>query len=204
MATTNSKPVLLRERPRRDDGRGALASRLTQDDGGPGYRIGRGVLALHLVDDALRLLHLDLLERGLSAETLGEWLWGAHWFPHLNHHPAILAIAAGLPAEWRTGTPCDPQILLQFPHTGPVPQITFHVDEEPPWAQERRYLRIVGVPLSPWRRANGGLLVQPAEDAIAVELDPGDAVMMRPDLRHSGGVNHTGSVRYSLYFRWMQ
>jgi ectoine hydroxylase-related dioxygenase (phytanoyl-CoA dioxygenase family) len=46
--------------------------------------------------------------------------------------------------------------------------------------------------------------VRPADETIAVELDPGDAVMMTPDLPHSGGVNHTGGVRYGVYFRWVQ
>lgn len=168
------------------------------------HDIGRSVVPLELVDDALRLLHLDLLESGATAATLGEWLWGAHWFPHLNYAPAVVALAEALPAAWRTGKMTDPQILLQFPHVGPDPEITFHVDEEPPWAEGRRYRRIVGVPLSPWREENGGLLVARDGEAVAVELDPGDAVMMRPDLPHSGGVNRTGTVRYSVYFRWLE
>lgn len=167
------------------------------------HEVGRGMIALDLVDDALRLLHLDLLERGASAATLGEWLWGAHWFPHLKYDPAILALAQALPHEWRTGTMSDPQILLQFPHVGPEPEITFHIDQEPAWADGRGYLRIVGVALSPWRRENGGLLVEGADEVVAVELDPGDAVMMTPDLPHSGGVNRTGAVRYGVYFRWL-
>lgn len=170
---------------------------------GATHEVGRGVVALELVDAALRLLHLDLLENGASAATLGEWLWGAHWFPHLKYDPAIVALAHALPAAWRTGTLSDPQILLQFPHVGPEPEITFHVDREPDWADGRGYARIVGVPLSPWRRENGGLLVSTGDGAVAVELDPGDAVMMTPDLPHSGGVNHTGTVRYGVYFRWL-
>jgi ectoine hydroxylase-related dioxygenase (phytanoyl-CoA dioxygenase family) len=175
-----------------------------EDAGGEWFRVGRGVVAPNRIDNALRLLHLDLLERGATAETLADWLWGAHWFPHLRHDPAILALATALPLHWRTGTICDPQILLQFPHVGPEPEVTFHVDEEPHWAQDRRYLRIVGVALSPWRRANGGLLVRQGDETVAVELEPGDAVMMAPDLPHSGGLNHTGSVRYGVYFRWLQ
>ena len=156
------------------------------------------------VDDALRLLHLDLLERGASAQELGGWLWGAHWFPHLNDHPAILALGDALPERWRTGRICDAQILLQFPHTGPEPEITFHVDQEPDWADGRRYLRIVVLPLSPWREANGGLLVDAGDGRPRpVEADPGDVVMMAPDLPHSGGINRTGSVRYGVYFRFL-
>jgi hypothetical protein len=167
------------------------------------YEIARGVVPADAVDDALRLLHLDLLEHGADAAQLSEWLWGAHWFPHLNYRDEVTALAQHLPEAWRTGRLADPQILLQFPHAGPVPEVTFHVDQEPPWADGRPYARIVGVPLSPWRRENGGLLVQQGEKTVAVELDPGDAVMMAPDLPHSGGVNFSGAIRYGVYFRWL-
>jgi Phytanoyl-CoA dioxygenase (PhyH) len=168
------------------------------------FQIQRGIVAPELIDDALRLLHVDLLSRGAPAEELGKWLWAAHWFPHLNYEPQISALAEGLPAEWTTGCRCDPQILLQFPHVGAEPEITFHVDEEPEWAAGRRYLRIVGIPLSPWRTENGGLLVEQDGGTVPVEVDPGDAVMMTPDLPHSGGVNRTGSIRYCVYFRWLE
>jgi ectoine hydroxylase-related dioxygenase (phytanoyl-CoA dioxygenase family) len=167
------------------------------------YEVARGVVPPELVDDALRLLHLDLLARGASAQELGQWLWAAHWFPHLNYHEKITTLERALPPAWRTGTLCDPQILLQFPHVGPEPEITFHVDEEPHWAQGRCYRRIVGVPLTPWRRENGGLLVKLHDEIVSVDLDPGDAVMMTPDLEHSGGINRTGAVRYGVYFRWL-
>lgn len=165
--------------------------------------VARGVVPQEKIDEALRLLHLDLLKRGAAAEELSDWLWGAHWFPHLREREEILALAGALPEEWRTGQICDPQILLQFPHVGPEPEISFHLDQEPAWAGERPYLRIVGVPLSSWRGDNGGLLVQTADGPAAVEADPGDAIMMTPDLPHSGGVNRTGSLRYGVYFRWL-
>ncbi len=168
-----------------------------------GYSVARGVVPQELVDTALRLLHIDLLEQGHSAQTLSEWLWSMHWFPHLNHREEILALAEALPPQWRAGTLCDPQILLQFPHVGPEPEITFHVDQEPPWADGRRYVRIVGVALSPWRRQNGGLLVESEDGIVPIELDPGDAVMMTPDVPHSGGINVAGAVRYGVYFRWV-
>lgn len=169
-----------------------------------GYEVRRGILPLELIDGALRLLHLDLLQRGASAEELSQWLWGAHWFPHLRYEPEVVALADALPADWQTGDRCDPQILLQFPHSGPVPEITFHIDQEPAWAGEKRYRRIVGVPLSSWHRANGGLLVNADGEVTAVELEPGDAVAMAPDLLHSGGINTSGAIRYGVYFRWLQ
>lgn len=168
------------------------------------YDVAAGVIPQALVDDALRLLHLELLSKGASAEQLSEWLWATHWFPDLKWRDEITALAGALPPEWQTGQMCDPQILLQFPHTGPVPDITFHVDKEPEWAGERRYQRIVGVPLSAWRRENGGLLVKVDGEVVPVEVSPGDAVMMAPELEHSGGVNLTGSIRYGVYFRFVE
>jgi hypothetical protein len=167
------------------------------------YEVARGVVPRERIDAALRLLHLDLLERGASAAELGEWLWGAHWFPHLKEREEIFALSESLPERWRSGRICEPQILLQFPHVGPEPEISFHLDQEPAWAEGRTYLRIVGVPLSPWRGDNGGLLVETADGPLPVEADPGDAIMMTPDLPHSGGVNRSGSVRYGVYFRWL-
>lgn len=166
-------------------------------------RIARAVVPADRIDEALRLLHTDLLEHGASTERLSEWLWGMHWFPHLRHHATIAALADALPADWQTGERADPQILLQFPHTGPEPEVTFHVDQEPDWAGDRRYLRIVGIPLTPWRADNGGLLVRVDGETVPVVLDPGDAVMLAPDLEHSGGINRTGGIRYGVYFRWL-
>jgi hypothetical protein len=172
-------------------------------DPAPTYDICRQTIGPPVIDGALRLLHLDLLQRGASAQELGSWLWANHWFPHLKHDPAILALADGLPDEWRVGELCDPQILLQFPHSGPPSDVTFHVDEVPDWAPGRRYARIVGIPLSPWRPANGGVIIRSGERTIPLELDPGDAVRMDPDLPHSGGINTTGAIRYGIYLRWL-
>lgn len=168
------------------------------------FQIARGVVPPERVDAALRTIHLDLLERGAAADELGTWLWGMHWFPHLTYRDEILALAAALPPEWQAGALCDPQILLQFPHVGPEPEVTFHVDREPEWAAGRRYERVVGIALSPWRRDNGGLLVKDGDRDVAVEIEPGDAVLLAPDLLHSGGVNRTGAIRYGVYFRWLE
>jgi Phytanoyl-CoA dioxygenase (PhyH) len=171
----------------------------------PAYEVVRGAVPRERVDAALRLLHADMLRRGIDAKELGEWLWAMHWFPHLRFEDAISALGEALPPRWQEGTRCEPQILLQFPHVGETePDISFHVDQEPEWAQGRRYVRIVGIALSDWTTDNGGLVVQTEQGVEPVELAAGDAVMMTPDLPHSGGVNRTGQIRYGVYFRFLE
>jgi hypothetical protein len=171
----------------------------------PGYEVVRSAVPRERVDAALRLLHGDILRRGIDAQQLGGWLWAMHWFPHLRFEDEISALAEALPEPWQEGTRCEPQILLQFPHLGETePDITFHTDREPDWAQGRRYVRIVGVALSDWTRENGGLIVRTDQGPESVELAAGDAVMMDPDLEHSGGVNRTGAIRYGVYFRFLE
>src|SRR3954462_8531306 len=123
---------------------------MRQGVGAGRVEVERGVVRRAQVQDALRVLNMDLLERGASAAELSEWLWGMHWFPHLRWRPEIISLAEGLPERWRAGTFGEPQILLQFPHVGPEPEITYHVDQEPEWADGRSYARIVGVPLTSW------------------------------------------------------
>jgi hypothetical protein len=171
----------------------------------PGYEVLRAAVPRARLDGALRLLHADMLRRGVDAKELGEWLWAMHWFPHLRFEDEISALAKALPPQWQEGTRCEPQILLQFPHVGATePDISFHVDQEPDWANGRRYVRIVGVALSDWTPENGGLIVQTERGTEPVELAGGDAVMMTPDLPHSGGVNRTGAIRYGVYFRFLE
>jgi hypothetical protein len=170
----------------------------------PGYQVVQGAVPCERVHAALRLLHVDMLRRGIDAKELGEWLWAMHWFPHLRFEDEISALADALPPQWQEGTRCEPQILLQFPHVGETePEISFHVDREPDWADGRRYLRIVGVALSEWTTENGGLVVQSDQGIEPVVLAAGDAVMMTPDLPHSGGINRTGEIRYGVYFRFL-
>lgn len=183
--------------------RGRRRPPIIESVGSDDVEVRRQVVAPHLIQDALRSLHIDLLERGASASELGEWLWGMHWFPHLRSDPRILALAAALPQEWRGGEFCEPQILLQFPHVGDEPEISYHRDQPPDWAAGRGYARIVGVPLSRWHGENGGLLVRSEAGPVPVELAPGDVVRMAADVWHSGGINRTGEIRYGVYFRWL-
>jgi hypothetical protein len=170
-----------------------------------GFTVIEQAVPLEAVDVALRHIHLDLLQRGASAEALGSWTWSAHWFPHLRWDPPIVALAWHLPEELREGEMCDPQIVLQPPDTGEPPELVAHVDQEPPWANGRGYRAIIGVALSAARSDNGGLIVWPFDrDATEnVELAPGDAVVMHPRLPHSSGFNRRGDIRYAAYFRFL-
>ena len=171
-----------------------------------GYTVVREAIPHDAVEWALRRIHLDLVQRGLPPETLGSWLWSSHWFPHLRWDPAVVGLAWHLPEEFREGLMCDPQILLQPPDESLDGPITPHVDQEPEWADGKPYRTIVGVALSPSHRGNGALLVWPfdAEEPEPVELDRGDAVVMHPRLPHSSGLNHAGSIRYAVYFRFLE
>jgi hypothetical protein len=171
-----------------------------------GYALLRGAVPRDAVEDALRHLHLDLVRRGAPAEELGSWLWSAHWFPHLNWDAPIAGLAAWLPEELRDGELCDPQIILQPPDDCDEHELVSHVDQEPAWAVGRRFLRIVGIALSPAHAANGGLVVWPFDAAKphALELEPGDAVVMHPQLPHSSGLNREGAIRYAVYLRFLE
>jgi len=171
-----------------------------------GYEVLRAAVPSSAVDLVLRHVHLDLVRNGAPAETIGRWLWAAHWFPHLKWDAEVVGLLDHLPEELREGELCDPQILLQPPDSceEEVP-LTSHVDQEPEWADGRPYLRIVGVALSPNRRSNGGLVVWPlgGGEPHAIELEPGDVVVMDPALPHTSGLNVEGAIRYAAYFRFL-
>jgi hypothetical protein len=170
-----------------------------------GFEVLRARVPIEAVDASLRHLHLDLVQRGASAETIGEWLWAAHWFPHLRWDREIVALVEHLPAGLRKGELCDPQIVLQPPDDGVEAPLESHVDREPEWAHGRNYARIVGIALSPNRASNGGLAVWPLDggEVESVELEPGDAVVMHPTLPHASQRNSEGGIRYAVYFRFL-
>ena len=165
-----------------------------------------GAVPAEAREAALRHVHLDLLRRGLPPEELGGWLWSAHWFPHLKWDPPIVGLLEHLPPRLREGDLCDPQILLQLPDEAEEVALEPHVDQEPEWAGGRRYLRIVGVALSPGRATTGGLVVWPlgGREPQAVEVEPGDVVVMDPALPHTSGLNREGGIRYAVYFRFLE
>jgi hypothetical protein len=169
------------------------------------HQISRKIISEEAIDTALRLIHLDWLSHAESYK-ISQWLWKLDWFPHLKWCDEITRLVKYLPSEWQIGKFCDPQIVIQFPHNPlvPEPEITFHTDEEPTWADGKKYLRIVGVPLTIWRPENGGLIFKDNNHVSSPRLNPGDAIMFTPDQFHSGGINRRGLPRYAIYFRWLE
>jgi hypothetical protein len=171
-----------------------------------GYEVLRGVVPQDAVDGVLRHLHRDMATRGLPQEWLSEWLWNAQWFPHLRWDAEVVSLLDHLPAKLRGGELCDPQIVGQMPdEPDREVELVSHVDRLPDWANGRPYLRILGVALTRNAPENGGLNVWPLDgsDPRAVELEPGDVLVMDPELPHASGLNRTGSIRYCVYFRFL-
>jgi hypothetical protein len=170
-----------------------------------GVDVIRGGVPAMAVDAALRHIHRDIVRRGMTEEQISEWIWSAHWFPHLKWDEEILALLEHVPGELRDGELCDPQIVLHMPDGDEYP-LEPHVDRAPEWANERGYRRIVGIALSPGRCEHGGLLVWPfgKDGPEPVEVDPGDVVVMHPALPHTSGFNRTGTIRYAVYFRFLE
>jgi hypothetical protein len=170
-----------------------------------GFTVLPGLVPAEAIERTLRHLHLDLVRNGAPADRLAGWLWSAHWFPHLKWDDEVVGLLEHLPETLRSGELCDPQLLLQPPDDCEDVELTPHVDAEPEWASGRPYLRILGIALTPNRRSNGGLVVWPLDgaDPVAVELDPGDVVVMDPTLPHTSGLNRDGAIRYAAYFRFL-
>jgi Phytanoyl-CoA dioxygenase (PhyH) len=165
----------------------------------------RAVVPQAAIDRVLRHIHLDIVRRGLPQEWLAEWLWNSHWFPHLRWDGEVVGILEELPPELTGGELCDPQIVGQMPDETAEVELQSHVDQLPDWGNGRPYLRILGIPLTPNIERNGGLIVWPLDggEPHPVELDPGDVLVMDPQLPHASGLNRTGSIRYCLYFRYL-
>jgi hypothetical protein len=169
----------------------------------PGYDVLPGVVPPAAVDRVLRHIHRDVATRGLPQEWLSQWLWSAHWFPHLRWDEEVLALLEHLPADLRDGELCDPQIVGQMPDDPEAEvELRSHVDQLPDWANGRPYRRILGVALTRNGPENGGLTVWPLDGAAPreVALDPGDVLVMDPRLPHASGTNRTGSIRYCVCF----
>lgn len=167
------------------------------------YEILKDVVPTVVIDKVLRLIHLDLFDKGISKREIEWWTQQANWFPHLRWSQEVLDVINFLPKNLTVGQLCEPQILVAFPETY-VGGLDYHIDKEPEWANGKKYKRIVGVPLTSYKKENGGVVLQAAEGTISPELNAGDVLVMHPQLKHSRGINRSGNIRYSLYFRWLE
>lgn len=173
-----------------------------------GWNVYHGIIADSLIQGALRLINRDIFRRGLLPDEVAHYYTDSAWFPWLREEPEIIAIERALPSLLRTGELTEPQILLHLPDAvnDHWPLVT-HVDKEPAWAGDRKYKRIVGVALTRSHIEDGGLMVEPLDGSgglRAVELDPGDVICFNPLLPHTSGMNRRGTIRYALYFRYLE
>ena len=74
----------------------AVVSRATR-----GYEVLRGAVPVEALENVLRHIHLDLVRNGAPAETIGKWIWSAHWFPHLKWDSVVVGILDQHPPELR-------------------------------------------------------------------------------------------------------
>jgi hypothetical protein len=177
-----------------------------------GYLVLRRAVPPTAVAAALRLLGLAIRRDGLSAEQIAAWQQGT-FFPHLRWEPALWGVLPETAAEllgWEQGDDwAEPQILLRFPDEEQPWPLEPHVDSVPPWAGGRRYRGIVGVALTDAGPLDGVACVWPGSHAgrsrpvRPVPLRAGDALVMHPQLGHSGTLNLGPTTRTAVYFRLM-
>jgi hypothetical protein len=167
------------------------------------YEVRQQCVGVELTTAVLRAIHRDIEHQGLSPGDLRSWAEESCWFPGLRGHSSVIALREALPAEWRVGQPCEPQILMDWPNEYEG-QLWPHLDQEPHWAEGRKYSDIVCVPLIPWTVANGTVIIfEGGEAREAVELRVGDVLWLNPTTPHSRGVNRSGLPRFGVYYRWL-
>ncbi len=162
------------------------------------------------IESATRLLNLEIARHGIDPAQLLQWQQST-FFPHLRWNSEVWALLPGMADglirrsaedEW-----AEAQLLLKFPDEATSWPLEPHVDEVPPWARGSRYRGIIGVPLTSAAAEDGCLHVWPGShrgiDAppVPVPVEPGDVVVMHPQLGHSGGLNRGASIRMAVYFR---
>ena len=175
-----------------------------------GYVVLRQAVQPEAVATALRRLNLAIRQHGLSADQI-QTCQLATFFPHLRWEPEVWGVLPGSVPEllgWREGDDWgDPQILLRFPDEAQPWTLEPHVDALPPGQEHRSYRGVVGVALTTATAQDGALCVWPgshrgeAGPMTPVEVDAGDAVVMHPQLGHTGTLNLGPTIRTAIYFR---
>ena len=175
-----------------------------------GYTVLRQAVPLDAVSVVVRRLNMAIRHHGLTAEEIAEWQTTG-FFPHLRREPEVWGVLPPVASDllgWQDGDQwADPQLLLRFPDDeAQVRPLEPQVDQPPTSAGGRVYRGIVGVALttagtegaaSVWPGSHRG---RPGE-LTPVALDPGDALVMHPELGHAGALNLGDSVRMAVYFR---
>ena len=182
--------------------------RRTLDD--EGYVVLRSAVPADAVRVAARRLNMAIRHRGLTPEEIAEWQTTG-FFPHLRGEPEVWGVLPPVAPDllgWQEGDQWgDPQLLLRFPDAQQDPAAEAHVDELPPWASDRSCRGIIGVALSTAGAEDGAACVRPRSHRgeehpmTPVPLDAGDALVMHPDLGHTGTLNLGPTVRMAVYFR---
>ncbi|HEU5033496.1 MAG TPA: phytanoyl-CoA dioxygenase family protein [Mycobacteriales bacterium] len=176
-----------------------------------GYVVLRRAVAPDAVAAALRLLNLAIRRYGLSSQEIVQ-CQEATFFPHLRWEPEVWGALPPGAAEalgWQEGDEwAEPQLLLRFPDEPQEWPLQPHIDAIPPWAGGRSYRGIVGVALTTSGEQDGCVHVWPGSHhgdnrrpPTPVPLEAGDALIMHPQLEHSGSLNLGPSIRTSIYFR---
>ena len=175
-----------------------------------GYVVLRQAVDPAAVTAALRRLNYAIREHGLSTDEISTWQLGT-FFPHLRWEPEVwgaLPPAAPELLGWQEGDQWgDPQLLMRFPDQEQAWTLEPHVDRLPEWAQDRSYRGIVGVALTSSGARDGALCVWPGSHRgepgtmTPVELEAGDAVVMHPQLGHTGTLNLGATIRTAIYYR---
>lgn len=175
-----------------------------------GYVVLRRAVDPVAVTAGLRRLNLAIRRHGLTAEEIALCSL-ATFFPHLRWEPEVWAVLPPVAAEllgWQEGDQWgDPQILLRFPDEPQDWAFEPHVDSLPEWAAHRSYRGIVGVALTDTSARDGAACVWPGSHRgepgpmTPVELAAGDALVMHPQLGHTGTLNLGCTIRTAVYFR---
>jgi ectoine hydroxylase-related dioxygenase (phytanoyl-CoA dioxygenase family) len=193
-----------------DDGGAVSVAQLRDALDHDGYLVLRDAVPIDRVEAAMRRLLMELRFDGLTPEQAAEWSNGT-FFPHLRWEPEIWGTLPPVAAElfgWQEGDDwADPQLVMRFPDAEQPWPMTPHVDRLPEWATGRTYRGIAGVALTPARARDGAPCVWPGShqgrdsEPVPLSLAPGDALLMHPQLCHSGGLNLGPTIRTAIYFR---
>lgn len=184
---------------------------LERELGDEGYLVLRQAVPPDRIAAAVRRLNLAIRHEGLTADQIADWQFGG-FFPHLRWEPEVWGVLPPSAAEllgWQEGDEwAEPQLLLRFPDEEQDWPLTPHVDSLPPWAAERSYRGVVGVALTTAGATDGAAFVWPRSHrgdesggVTPVPLTSGDALVMHPQLGHTGTLNLGAAVRMAIYFR---